>query len=298
MEDEISIFHLILESRHFTLSLLNVLKFWTCCLVLLSFLQLIPLLLTLPAFLTLGQVIWMTFLFVPLLSLSLMGTKKDPNLMNISTGKNVVNVSADATRFAAWCYGTRFLPALVILVLAHVMTVAHVLTPEDVCVARNRTLVHVDENTTELVAYDCLDVPANASELSYDDEWLEGAMLYPQVLNFVFVFLYLAVISVSFVSRTHQLWQKRNVAHNPLFLVVVTSLTTFLLFYAAVSIAFPMEEGVTVPPVHVWATWLAGLVLVLGVNELVKRQEIKVEVRHQKRERLEFGTKLGMNSPF
>ena len=55
MEDEISIFHLILESRHFTLSLLNVLKFWTCCLVLLSFLQLIPLLLTLPAFLTLGN---------------------------------------------------------------------------------------------------------------------------------------------------------------------------------------------------------------------------------------------------
>jgi hypothetical protein len=30
----------------------------------------------------------------------------------------------------------------------------------------------------------------------------------------------------------------------------------------------------------------------------VKRQAIKVEVRYQKRERLEFGTKLGINSPF
>ena len=41
-----------------------------------------------------------------------------------------------------------------------------------------------------------------------------------------------------------------------------------------------------------------GLLLVLLLNECVKRQAIKVEVRYQKRERLEFGTKLGMNSPF
>jgi hypothetical protein len=34
------------------------------------------------------------------------------------------------------------------------------------------------------------------------------------------------------------------------------------------------------------------------MNEMIKRQEIKVNVRFQKRARLEFGTKLGINSPF
>ncbi len=51
-------------------------------------------------------------------------------------------------------------------------------------------------------------------------------------------------------------------------------------------------------PASAWLLWSLGLLLVLAVNEVVKRQEIKVEVRYQKRERLEFGTKLGINSPF
>jgi hypothetical protein len=48
----------------------------------------------------------------------------------------------------------------------------------------------------------------------------------------------------------------------------------------------------------VWIIWVCGLLIVVGINEVVKRLEVKVDVRYQKRERLEFGTKLGMNSPF
>ena len=39
MEDSVSIFHLILESRHFTLCLMNALKFWICCLLTLGCIQ-------------------------------------------------------------------------------------------------------------------------------------------------------------------------------------------------------------------------------------------------------------------
>jgi hypothetical protein len=52
------------------------------------------------------------------------------------------------------------------------------------------------------------------------------------------------------------------------------------------------------PPLHVWLIWSLGLPTVLALNEVIKRQEIKVEVRYQKRQRLEFQTKLGINSPF
>lgn len=39
MDDSVSIFHLILESRHFTLCLMNALKFWICCLLTLGCIQ-------------------------------------------------------------------------------------------------------------------------------------------------------------------------------------------------------------------------------------------------------------------
>uniref|UniRef100_A0A7G3B899 Cation-transporting P-type ATPase C-terminal domain-containing protein n=3 Tax=Lutzomyia longipalpis TaxID=7200 RepID=A0A7G3B899_LUTLO len=38
--------------------------------------------------------------------------------------------------------------------------------------------------------------------------------------------------------------------------------------------------------------------VVLSIVELIKREEIKANNRYQRRARLDFGTKLGMNSPF
>ncbi|CAD6241868.1 GSCOCG00009349001-RA-CDS [Cotesia congregata] len=51
-------------------------------------------------------------------------------------------------------------------------------------------------------------------------------------------------------------------------------------------------------PVQLPLFFLISIPLAFTINELVKWQEIKANVRHQKRARLEFGTKLGMNSPF
>lgn len=47
-----------------------------------------------------------------------------------------------------------------------------------------------------------------------------------------------------------------------------------------------------------WILYSLALFITVAVNEFIKRQEIKVNVRFQKRARLEFGTKLGINSPF
>ena len=55
MEDEVSIFHLILESRHFSLCLLNAMQFWTSSLVFLAAAQIINQFLGLPLFLTPGK---------------------------------------------------------------------------------------------------------------------------------------------------------------------------------------------------------------------------------------------------
>ncbi|CAN7945280.1 unnamed protein product, partial [Ixodes pacificus] len=57
-------------------------------------------------------------------------------------------------------------------------------------------------------------------------------------------------------------------------------------------------------PQYVWLTGFLWTFLLVPLNELVKIQEMRrvtkrgANRRQQKRARLEFGTKLGMNSPF
>ena len=65
-----------------------------------------------------------------------------------------------------------------------------------------------------------------------------------------------------------------------------------------VSVAMSVTAGFVAPSTHVGMIWGAGVLLVILLNECVVKQEIKVEFRYQRRERLEFGTKLGINSPF
>ena len=65
-----------------------------------------------------------------------------------------------------------------------------------------------------------------------------------------------------------------------------------------VSVAASVTARFVAPSTHVCVIWGAGVLLVILLNELVVKQEIKVEFRYQRRERLEFGTKLGINSPF
>ena len=54
----------------------------------------------------------------------------------------------------------------------------------------------------------------------------------------------------------------------------------------------------SVVPLASWILLTSGIPVQLLINELIKRHEIKVNVRFQKRARLDFNTKLGINSPF
>ena len=123
-----------------------------------------------------------------------------------------------------------------------------------------------------------------------------------QYSNAAATVVYLLAISVSFVFRDRQLWQKHP-KNNALWLKMLALVVALQAAWTAVeAVVYPLVlEGTpeyTAPPFQVWTVWAIGLFAVLAINEGVKRQEIKVEVRYQKRQRLEFGTKLGIKSPF
>ena len=100
------------------------------------------------------------------------------------------------------------------------------------------------------------------------------------------------------------MWQKHPKNNAPWLKViaVIAGLQGLWLLVEALLIPLLSETShspsIEAPPFQVWSVWIIGLFSVLAVNEAVKRQEIKIEVRYQKRQRLEFGTKLGINSPF
>ncbi|KAK7919532.1 hypothetical protein WMY93_010816 [Mugilogobius chulae] len=60
----------------------------------------------------------------------------------------------------------------------------------------------------------------------------------------------------------------------------------------------PLDFKLQDIPLLAWLLMSVSLLLVMVVNEAVKMHEIRVRVRYQKRQKLQFETKLGMNSPF
>lgn len=128
-------------------SLWNCVQFWLCCVVTLSFSQVLSELLLLPPLFSVGQVLWMSCLIIPVLSISIIATPMDQTIMQRATGKNqcIVNgevnfiafieklifmryftdmmnmkiiVCSQVALFVIWCYGSKFLPTIITVVLS------------------------------------------------------------------------------------------------------------------------------------------------------------------------------------
>lgn len=77
-------------------------QFWLCCSITLSLTQCFAALLMLPALLNAGQVLWLIFVIIPPLSVSLMGAKVDMEIMKKPLGKNQVVFNAEVGFLRFW----------------------------------------------------------------------------------------------------------------------------------------------------------------------------------------------------
>ena len=254
--EEVSVYQSILLSRRHVLAIRRGLQFWVCSCLLLSLTVVTCLLLLLPSPLSPAQVLVLTCLHLPLLTTASFFSHHDSDISAISTGKRdtAVRASRALMYHALWCYGLRFLPALLTSVVLHLLAVVLELSGAE---------------------------HPNLSLLS--DTAMAGLALN------------LAIISTSFLSRTEQVWRYRPSRVWPALAAgLVSSLAQcgYLLF------RWCQHSSQSRPPVWLPTAHLAILPVLLAINEFVKRREIKVNVRYQKRARLDFNTKLGINSPF
>lgn len=114
-------------------------------------------------------------------------------------------------------------------------------------------------------------------------------------VNLTFISILLVLISLSFVSRTDQIWRLKP-RRSWQILAAGAVIAAVQCLYLGLRLALVAGGGCISP--LTWMFYGLGLAGTLLVNETIKRQEIKLNVRSQKRARLEFGTKLGINSPF
>ncbi|CAB1458885.1 unnamed protein product [Pleuronectes platessa] len=118
-----------------------------------------------------------------------------------------------------------------------------------------------------------------------------------------FLVLHTAVISLSYVHRSQPLWKKSPFSNTWWCLTVPVVLLSQLV-QATVDYQLWRDRSSSLTfnlsdiPLLAWVLVSLSPLLVVVVNEVVKLHEIRVRVRYQKRQKLQFETKLGMNSPF
>ncbi|XP_012258439.1 transmembrane protein 94 isoform X3 [Athalia rosae] len=283
-EDPVALYHLVMEARHYMQCVWNSVQFWICCVVTASLAQLLSGFLMLPPLFSIGQVMWLSCLIIPLLSVSLVATPTDPTIMQRATGKNQCLVNGQVALFVLWCYGSKFLPTIITIVLSQGLILA------------NMCPIILDGDSNCLYVYPKLNDTVSWGGWGANPQ----GILVAQHFALVVAVLHFVTISISFVHREYSVWRKPPVKNLTWVLTAIIVLCIQALFSGAVFWTFWKEKSEIYKafPLHLPLFFLFSVPLAFATNELVKWQEIKVNVRYQKRARLEFGTKLGMNSPF
>ncbi|XP_052785861.1 transmembrane protein 94-like isoform X1 [Mya arenaria] len=288
-DGNISLIHLIAEARNQLMCLRNCFYFMLCCSLSVTGGQLVSSVVQLPTLLPPQHLLWLVLIVIPLLGLTMMGNPVDHRVMSLATSKNNSHLSNEMiVRFTVY-YVLRFgLPVAVALI-------CYGLTLHSYC----QTLAHTHSHTN------CAVFDFRSETLSDERPWVEaysGGLVLAQNIFIFLLVLYFEIISLSFIHWKDHLWQQCP-ATNRLWLTITPLLLCGQAIFCVCDTyvrSGEVQYTMSLSDLHpaVWALGLSFPLIMIVINELVKHREIKVAVRYQKRARLNFGTKLGMNSPF
>ncbi|XP_075559819.1 transmembrane protein 94-like protein l(2)k05819 [Dermacentor variabilis] len=287
-EKSLSLYHLIWEARHFSQAVRSAMQFLLCCCLSLTLVQTLAALVALPPALSPAQLLWLLGALLPALALALVfgGSAHDnPRVMTTATGKSHPRVNRQVVLFFICCYCAKFCPSVLVTLACFALA-----------------LTHSCQTSGFTPCWPFFSHGGSSEEASGVPavSWVSGLALCQNVTAF-FLVLYFVAISMSFVHRSQPAW-KRNPASNRCWLVTSLSVLLLQLVFCACNIwaraSEPLDAVLPLVPQYVWLTGFLWTLLLLPLNEVVKIHEIRANRRQQKRARLDFGTKLGMNSPF
>ncbi|XP_026171147.1 transmembrane protein 94 isoform X3 [Mastacembelus armatus] len=291
--ESVSMVKLIEQARHTTYGIRKCFLFLLQCQLSLVIMQFLAYLAQLPPPMNTTDILWLSCFSCPLLSVSLLGKPPDSSVMTVATGKNLDSIPRKTQNYFLGCFLLKFGVTVCSFLLAFGFTL------QEVCLRSNNFTLA--DNTTVT----CLHI-LKASSSNEAPHWfseLSNGLLLTQKVMAVFLVLHTVVISLSYVHRSQPLW-RRNPFSNTWWCLIVPVVLLSQVVQATVDYQLWRNQGSFVPfnlgdiPLLAWLLVCLSLLLVVVVNEVVKLHEIRVRVRYQKRQKLQFETKLGMNSPF
>ncbi|XP_055633358.1 transmembrane protein 94 isoform X2 [Toxorhynchites rutilus septentrionalis] len=267
-DDPISIVDVIELSRRFILGLWSCVQFWACCGVTLAVMNTITAIISLPPMVIPHHALYLMCFAVPLISLTLLRIEPDAGIMKRATGKKQTCLDSRLIIFVLWCYGIKFSLIVLFLVISYCSFLSH---PIEIFSGDE------DDDATE--------------NFTNDLAVARSFVLLGIVIHFV-------TISASFVHRDYTSF-RRNPLSNLCWVSVAAGLLVFHTLIVVVHVCtneYYWQEVNRIWPVVLFLILTA--VVTFAITEFFKWEEIKVNSRYIRRARLDFGTKLGMNSPF
>uniref|UniRef100_A0A3Q1FUH9 Transmembrane protein 94 n=1 Tax=Acanthochromis polyacanthus TaxID=80966 RepID=A0A3Q1FUH9_9TELE len=291
--ESVSIVKLIEQARHTTYGIRKCFLFLLQCQLSLVIIQFLACLAQLPPPLNTTDILWASCFSCPLLSVSLLGKPPDCAGMTVATGKNLDAIPRKTQNYFLGCFLLKFGVTVCAYLLAFGFTLQ--------AICPQGTNLTFTDNTT--VACSCIFTSSSSDDALQWFKELSNGLLLTQKVMAGFLVLHTVVISLSYVHRSQPLWRKSPFSNTwwcltvPVVLLsqVVQATVDFQLWRNQDSL---LNFSLGNIPLEAWLLVSLSPLLVMVVNEVVKLHEIRVRVRYQKRQKLQFETKLGMNSPF
>ncbi|XP_063077900.1 transmembrane protein 94 isoform X2 [Engraulis encrasicolus] len=291
--ESVSMVKLIEQARHTTYGIRKCFLFLLQCQLTLVIIQFLAAVVQLPPPMNVTDILWLSIFSYPLLSVSFLGKPPDSSVMTVATGKNLDAIPRKTQQYFLGCFLLKFGVTMMTYLLGLGFSL------QEVCsIAANLTQTNINVN-----ASCCIFTPSSSDDAPrWFYEFSNGLLLVQKVMS-CFLALHIVIISLSYVHRSQPLWKKNPFSNTwwcltvPVVLLgqVLQATVDFQLWKDRSSdLSFSLSDI----PFVVWLVGFLSTALVVMVNEVVKLHEIRVRVRYQKRQKLQFETKLGMNSPF
>ncbi|XP_078793143.1 transmembrane protein 94 isoform X2 [Oryzias latipes] len=291
--DSVSMVKLIEQARHTTSGIRKCFLFLLQCQLSLVIIQFLACLVQLPPPMNTTDILWVSCFSCPLLSVSLLGKPPDSSVMTVATGKNLDSIPKKTQNYFLGCFLFKFGLTVCAYLLAFGFTLQAVCPPD-----ANMTLADNSTPTCRSIF-----TPSLSNE---SPDWftnLSSGLLLTQKVMASFFVLHTVVISLSYVHRSQPLW-RRSPFSNTWWCLTVPVVLIGQVIQATLDYQLWKDRGSALTfhlgqiPLESWLVASLSPLLVIVVNEVGKLHEIRVRVRYQKRQKLQFETKLGMNSPF
>ena len=281
---------LILESRQLLSNMRHASLFSLASSLLIFLVLCLATLFYLPPPLSGTQLFHLVFFTVPVLASWMVSIRADPQLKSTMPDKNK-SVWSEKTRLLAYFLFT-FFPTAVVSVLLFGLSLSS---------SCGQLLALTNSSRI------CHPILGDRDEESQWNGWrglYAPELALSQSVNAVFVSLCLVILSTRFVHRTVHIWRLYRFLA-PQWVVVIAVLPLLHILhstsYFSIRDSTPSLEGrpgLEGVPVYVWVLGVVWLIVLFPVIELTKHHDRNLISKSQRFLRLEFGTKLGMNSPF